>query len=102
RRAGKPIDIPRNYFPKDDPERAPVNVWRSCGQRLFANWLGELCRTARSRMIDELSTQGAPAAMRVVRRSHTADRPDIEPCRGIATERSGHVVRRAPSAWGAE
>src|SRR5262249_39072875 len=96
RRARKPIDIPRNYFPGDDPERAPVNVWRPYGQRLFANWLGEICRTAWPRMIDdELPTQGAPAATRIVRGS-------IKPRCGIATERSGLDVRRASSAWGAE
>ena len=28
RLAGKPVGVPANYFPDDDPARAPVNVWR--------------------------------------------------------------------------
>lgn len=47
RLAGKPIDVPRYYFPEDDPERTPVNHWRPCAHLLFANWLGEICRTVR-------------------------------------------------------
>jgi homoserine O-succinyltransferase len=45
RRAGKPVEIPRGYFPDDDPARAPANRWRSYGHLLFANWLGQLRRT---------------------------------------------------------
>ncbi|MBM3520221.1 MAG: homoserine O-succinyltransferase, partial [Alphaproteobacteria bacterium] len=26
--AGKPIELPRNYFPKDDPKQPPENRWR--------------------------------------------------------------------------
>ena len=37
--AGKPVRIPCNYFPEDDPQRPPRNVWRSYGKLLFANWL---------------------------------------------------------------
>lgn len=44
RRAGKPIDLPRDYFPGDDPERAPQNVWRRHAQLLFANWLGGIAQ----------------------------------------------------------
>jgi homoserine O-succinyltransferase len=40
RQAGKPVRIPCNYFPENDPKRPPQNVWRSYGQLLFANWLG--------------------------------------------------------------
>ncbi len=31
--------IPENYFPFDDPEREPVNVWRSHAHLLYSNWL---------------------------------------------------------------
>lgn len=31
--------IPQNYFPDDDPEKAPVVNWRSTGQLLYTNWL---------------------------------------------------------------
>ena len=36
---GLPIDIPRHYFPNDDPSRAPVVRWRSAGQLFYTNWL---------------------------------------------------------------
>lgn len=49
RQAGRPIEIPANYFPDDDPERQPVNAWRRPAQLLFGNWLAEMDRLARSR-----------------------------------------------------
>lgn len=36
---GKTIDIPVNYFPKDNPENDPPNTWRSHTHLLFSNWL---------------------------------------------------------------
>jgi homoserine O-succinyltransferase len=36
---GLDIDIPKNYFPGDDPSREPVVRWRSAGQLLYSNWL---------------------------------------------------------------
>jgi homoserine O-succinyltransferase len=53
--AGKPIDMPHNYFPGDDPERAPVNVWRHYGHLLWANWLGGIYRTPWPRAVDDPS-----------------------------------------------
>lgn len=32
-------EIPTNYFPDDDPTRAPLNVWRSQAQLFYSNWL---------------------------------------------------------------
>jgi homoserine O-succinyltransferase/O-acetyltransferase len=43
--AGKPIALPQNYFPKDDPERPPENRWRSHAHLLFGNWINELYQT---------------------------------------------------------
>jgi homoserine O-succinyltransferase/O-acetyltransferase len=43
--AGKSIELPRNYFPKDDPERPPENRWRSHAHLLFGNWINELYQT---------------------------------------------------------
>ena len=37
--AGKPIEIPKNYFPDDDPEKEPVVSWRSHANLLYSNWL---------------------------------------------------------------
>lgn len=36
---GLPIDIPKNYFPDDDPSKKPVLKWRSNASLLFSNWL---------------------------------------------------------------
>ncbi len=37
--AGKPIEIPKNYFPDDDLTRQPLVRWRSSANLLFSNWL---------------------------------------------------------------
>ncbi len=37
--AGKPIQIPKNYYPNDDDTLQPVITWRAHGALLFANWL---------------------------------------------------------------
>jgi homoserine O-succinyltransferase len=36
---GVKIDMPKNYYPNDDPSKTPLNVWRSHAHLLFANWL---------------------------------------------------------------
>jgi len=36
---GLPIDVPRNYFPGDDPSREPQVLWRGHANLLFSNWL---------------------------------------------------------------
>lgn len=36
---GLDIAVPRNYFPQDDPTKAPIVNWRSHASLLFANWL---------------------------------------------------------------
>lgn len=37
--AGKPIEIPKNYYPQDDPSRAPMVTWRAHANLLYSNWL---------------------------------------------------------------
>jgi homoserine O-succinyltransferase len=37
--AGKPIEIPKNYFPNDDETKAPQVTWRSYANLLYSNWL---------------------------------------------------------------
>lgn len=36
---GLNIDIPKNYFPDDDPSKTPKVTWRSHANLLFSNWL---------------------------------------------------------------
>lgn len=36
---GIDIEIPKNYFPNDDPTRKPKHLWKSHGNLLFSNWL---------------------------------------------------------------
>ena len=36
---GKPIEIPENYFPNDDPTKPPLVSWRGHAHLLFSNWL---------------------------------------------------------------
>jgi homoserine O-succinyltransferase len=31
--------VPENYFPDDDPEKAPIVTWRSHANLLYMNWL---------------------------------------------------------------
>jgi homoserine O-succinyltransferase len=33
------IDIPKNYFPGDDPSQKPKGLWKSHASLLFSNWL---------------------------------------------------------------
>ncbi|MBQ4640812.1 MAG: homoserine O-succinyltransferase [Clostridia bacterium] len=36
---GKPIEVPQNYYPDDDPAQAPRVSWRSGANLLYCNWL---------------------------------------------------------------
>ncbi len=36
---GLPINIPRNYFPGDDPSQPPLVRWRGHANLLYSNWL---------------------------------------------------------------
>ena len=37
--AGKPIAVPKNYYPNDDPTQKPIVSWRSHANLLYSNWL---------------------------------------------------------------
>lgn len=37
--AGKPIHVPENYYPADDPTATPLVSWRAHANLLFCNWL---------------------------------------------------------------
>ncbi|MBW9159634.1 homoserine O-acetyltransferase MetA [Clostridium tagluense] len=36
---GLNINVPENYYPKDDPSKTPIVRWRGHSNLLFANWL---------------------------------------------------------------
>ncbi|WP_040950351.1 homoserine O-acetyltransferase MetA [Gorillibacterium massiliense] len=36
---GMEIDIPKNYYPNDDPTKTPLTLWRGHANLLFSNWL---------------------------------------------------------------
>jgi len=40
--SGTPINVPMNYYPKDDPSQAPMNRWRSHAHLLYGNWINEI------------------------------------------------------------
>jgi homoserine O-succinyltransferase len=43
--AGVPIEVPKGYFPDDDPTRKPLNRWRSHAFLLFGNWINRTYQT---------------------------------------------------------
>jgi len=43
--AHTPINIPRNYYPDDDPTQKPLNRWRSHAHLLYGNWINEIYET---------------------------------------------------------
>ncbi len=43
--AGKPINIPDNYYPNNDPKRPPQNRWKSTAHLLYGNWVNEIYQT---------------------------------------------------------
>ncbi|MEO1774380.1 MAG: homoserine O-succinyltransferase [Pseudomonadota bacterium] len=42
---GTPIQVPHNYYPDNDPSRAPENRWRSHAHLLFGNWINQIYQT---------------------------------------------------------
>jgi homoserine O-succinyltransferase len=51
-KAGKQIAPPKNYFPDDDPDREPLNRWRSHAFLLFGNWINQVYQTTPFNMED--------------------------------------------------
>lgn len=54
--AGLPIEIPKNYFPNDDPTKAPLSTWRSGANLLFSNWLNYFVYQATPYQVDEIAS----------------------------------------------
>ncbi|MGC8202373.1 homoserine O-succinyltransferase [Aliiroseovarius sp. PTFE2010] len=40
--SGKEINVPRNYYPDDNPDLPPLNRWRSHAHLLYGNWVNEI------------------------------------------------------------
>ena len=45
RDAEKSFQVPKNYFPNDDPKLDPINRWRSHAHLLYGNWINEIYQT---------------------------------------------------------
>lgn len=41
----RPVAIPHNYFPQDNPRHQPQNRWRSHAHLLFGNWINQIYQT---------------------------------------------------------
>ncbi|MBE6529474.1 MAG: homoserine O-succinyltransferase [Ruminococcaceae bacterium] len=52
--AGLSIEIPKNYFPNNDPTKAPLSTWRSGANLLFSNWLNYFVYQATPYQLDEI------------------------------------------------
>lgn len=50
-------DVPCNYFPDDDPSKAPVMTWRAHANLLFSNWLNYYVYQATPYNIDSAELQ---------------------------------------------
>jgi homoserine O-succinyltransferase len=40
-----PIKLPHDYFPANDPAKAPLNRWRPHAHLFFSNWINEIYQT---------------------------------------------------------
>ena len=55
---GLSIGIPRNYFPGDDPTKAPLVRWRGHSNLLFSNWLNYFVYQETPYELDVLPVEG--------------------------------------------
>ena len=53
-------DVPVNYYPDDDPSKAPVCRWRSAAQLLYSNWLNYYVYQATPYNLDDISEDAQP------------------------------------------
>ncbi|MDE7242601.1 MAG: homoserine O-succinyltransferase [Oscillospiraceae bacterium] len=51
---GKPIEVPKNYYPGDDDSQPPRVSWRSCANLLYSNWLNYFVYQTTPFNIDEI------------------------------------------------
>ena len=56
-RKGLPIEVPKNYFPDDDPEQRPLLQWRSHSNNLYCNWINYYVYQATPYDLNEISEE---------------------------------------------
>jgi homoserine O-succinyltransferase/O-acetyltransferase len=54
-RLGRPIEVPVNYYPANDPSQMPVVRWRGHSNLLFVNWLNYYVYQATPYDLEELA-----------------------------------------------
>lgn len=59
RERGLSIELPRHYFPGDDPEKTPVFRWRSHASLLYSNWLNYFVYQRTPYDLSQLEREGA-------------------------------------------
>lgn len=52
---GLDIKVPENYFPNDDPAKAPAVTWRAHANLLFSNWLNYFVYQTTPYDVDEIN-----------------------------------------------
>ncbi len=55
---GLPIEVPRDYFPADDPSAKPGVTWKSHAHLLYANWLNYYVYQLTPYDLDKISSSG--------------------------------------------
>lgn len=59
---GLPIQVPRHYFPDDDPTKEPLVSWRSHAHLLYTNWLNYFVYQTTPYDLKELKSAEPPGA----------------------------------------
>ena len=57
KKAGLPIDVPKNYFPGDDDTKPPRVTWRSHANLIYTNWLNYYVYQRTPYIIDDISKE---------------------------------------------
>lgn len=55
KKAGLPIDVPKNYFPNDDDTQPPRVTWRSHANLIYTNWLNYYVYQRTPYIIDDIA-----------------------------------------------
>ena len=56
---GKPIRVPDNYYPDDDPNQAPIVRWRAHANLIYSNWLNYFVYQTTPYDVQKISTPPA-------------------------------------------